>query len=123
MSLAKSALIALALSFPGLAIAAGNFPVNSANGFTCSQNDELVTCRGTFPGQSQPVIESTGYNVVWVRADYPGTRYTYYSDSGCLCTAAFGSGGKVSKQECTSKGGQTKSFKGDKSSFDWCGKN
>jgi len=123
MSLIKSILFVLCLSIPGLAVAAENFSVNSANGFTCSQNDELVTCRGSFPDNPKPIIESTGYNVVWVRAEFPGARYTYYSDSGCLCKAGFESSGKVSKQECTGKSGKTKTFKGEKSSFDWCGKN
>jgi len=100
-----------------------SFPIISANGFSCSQNDGMVSCRGSFPSQPSPVIEATGYNVVWIRGEYPNNRYTYYSDSGCLCAAAFESNGKVKEQECTSHLGNKKSFKGGKSNYDWCKKN
>ncbi|MCE9624331.1 MAG: hypothetical protein K8R69_02585 [Deltaproteobacteria bacterium] len=100
-----------------------NYPIISANGFSCSQAEGMVSCRGSFPSQPNPVIEATGYNVVWIRGDYPGSRYTYYSDSGCLCAAEFESNGKVRTQECTSRLGNQKSFKGGKSTYDWCKKN
>jgi hypothetical protein len=69
-----------------------NFPIVSANGFSCSQTGGMVSCRGGFPGEPSPILEATGYNVVWLRAEYSGYRYTYYSDSGCLCRAEFKSG-------------------------------
>ena len=100
-----------------------NFPIISANGFSCSQAEGMVSCRGSFPSQPSPTIEATGYNVVWIRGDYPGSRYTYYSDSGCLCAAEFDQDGKVRTQECTARLGNKKSFKGGKSTYDWCKKN
>ncbi len=115
-----SALLITALS--GLALAEDSFPVISANGFSCSQSNEMVTCRGNFPSQSTPTLEVTGQNVVWIRGDFPNGRYTYYSDSGCLCSAEFETSGKVKSQECTSRQGEKKSFKGGKSTYDWCKK-
>jgi len=98
-------------------------PIVSANGFSCSQNDEMVTCRGSFPGNSSPIIEGTGMKVVWIRSEYPGQTFTYYSDSGCLCKSDFKTGGEVNQQTCTSHFGHEKAFKTGKSSFDWCKKN
>jgi hypothetical protein len=100
-----------------------NFPIVSANGFSCSQTGGMVSCRGGFPGEPSPILEATGYNVVWLRAEYSGYRYTYYSDSGCLCRAEFKSGGDVRMQECTSQFGHKKIFKGGKSTLNWCEKN
>jgi hypothetical protein len=100
-----------------------NYPVISANGFTCSKADQMVTCRGTFPGFSSPILEGTGYNVIWMRAEYPGKRYTYFSDSGCLCSAEFKPGGDVKQQECTSRFGKQKTFKGKKDNYKWCEEN
>ncbi len=98
-------------------------PVISGNGFSCSKDEELVTCRGSFPSASTPILESVGYNVVWIRAEYPGYRYTYFSDSGCLCRTELGEDGGVKINECTSRGGQTKNFKKGKDPHEWCLKN
>jgi hypothetical protein len=98
------------------------FPIVSANGFSCSNNDDLITCRGSFPGNPSPILEATGYKVVWIRGEYPTYRYTFFSDSGCLCRAEFKEGGDVKSQECTARFGETKTFKGGKSTFDWCKK-
>ena len=102
------------------AIPQENFPIVSANGFACSQVEGMVSCRGSFPQSPSPVIEATGYNVIWIRGEYPGLRYTYYSDSGCLCRAEFKEGGEMKMQECTSQFGQKKKFKEGKSNFKWC---
>jgi hypothetical protein len=106
---------------PGLE-AEENFPIVSANGFSCSQNDGMVSCRGSFPGHPAPALEATGYNVVWIRGEFPEMRYTFYSDSGCLCRTDFKPDGQVKTQECTSRFGQMKAFKGGKSTYDWCRK-
>jgi len=111
------------VSIQSSVFAEDKFPIVSANGFSCSQNNDMVTCRGSFPSQATPVIEGTGYNVVWIRAEYPGQTFTYYSDSGCLCRADFQSGGEVKNQSCTSQFGHQKNFKGRQSSYDWCKKN
>ena len=99
-----------------------NFPIVSANGFACSQVEGMVSCRGSFPGTASPVLEATGYNVIWIRGEFPGQRFTYYSDSGCLCRAEFKEGGNLKMQECTSQFGKTKKFKEGKSNFQWCQK-
>ncbi len=117
------ALAVFSLSLLPLPGAAEGFSVISANGFTCSKNDELVTCRGSFPPTKNPILEATGYKVIWIRGEYPGMRYTYYSDSGCLCKADFKESGKLAQQECTSQGGHTKTFKGGKDNQAWCAKN
>lgn len=100
-----------------------NFPIISANGFTCSKQEGMVTCRGSFPESPNPVLEGTGYNVIWLRAQYPDRRYTYFSDSGCLCRAEFKSGGDVKQTDCTSRFGHQKTFKGKKDNFKWCSEN
>ena len=112
---------AAVLIFSSTMLWAESLPVNSANGFSCSQHGDLVTCRGTFPGSASPILEATGREVVWLRAEYPGKRYTYYSDSGCLCESEFQKSGKVKTQDCTSKTGERKTFKGGKSTAEWCG--
>ncbi len=114
---------ALLISFVFPAFAEESFSVVSANGFSCSQTDEMVTCRGKFPAWPSPALEVSGYKVVWIRAEAPDQRYTYYSDSGCLCRGEFKEGGEVKGQTCTSRFGHEKTFKGGKPTFDWCKKN
>jgi len=111
------------LFLSGVGFAQEQFSVISANGFSCSQSNQMVTCRGSFPESKIPVIEATGYNVIWIRGEYPGKRYTYFSDSGCLCQAEFKGGGKVKKEVCTSRFGHVKKFKGKKDSYKWCKNN
>lgn len=120
----SSCLISLfVLLFSLGAMAEENFPIVSANGFSCSQQEGMVSCRGAFPENPNPVLEVTGYNVVWVRADYPGYRYSFFSDSGCLCRTGFKPGGEISAQDCTSRFGQKKTFKAGKDTYEWCKKN
>lgn len=114
--------ILFATLFAKAACSEETFPIVSANGFSCSQNDGMVSCRGSFPDNPSPVLEATGYNVVWLRSEYSDHRYTFYSDSGCLCRADFKENGEVKTQECTARFGEKKSFKGGRSTYEWCKK-
>jgi hypothetical protein len=107
----------------GVGISEEHFPIISANGFTCSKEEGMVTCRGSFPESPNPVLEGTGHDVIWLRAQYPGKRYTYFSDSGCLCRTEFKEEGDVKQSVCTSRTGKEKIFKGKKDSFKWCNEN
>jgi len=110
-------------SIPQTVYSQPDFSIISANGFNCSKTDGMVTCRGSFPESSNQVLEGTGYNVIWIRAQYPGKRYTYFSDSGCLCRSEFNKKGNVHRTHCTSRFGHEKTFKGKKDNFKWCNKN
>src|SRR5262245_27036354 len=72
----------------------------SVNGFICQKSGFSVTCKGPIPGNdSKDAITATGHGLVYISMDVTQggvpTRYTYFSDTGCLVGYTFGTEGKV----------------------------
>lgn len=72
-------------------------PVFSANGFVCGKEGVTVTCKGGLPN-GRDTVTGTGHNLVYltINTTQEGapTRYTYFSDTGCLIGYTFGAGGQ-----------------------------
>lgn len=72
-------------------------PVFSANGFVCGKEGVTVTCKGGLPN-GKDTVTGTGHDLVYltINTTQEGapTRYTYFSDTGCLIGYTFGAGGQ-----------------------------
>lgn len=72
-------------------------PVFSANGFVCGKEGNTVTCKGSLPN-GKDTVTGTGHDLVYltINTHQEGvpTRYTYFSDTGCLIGYTFGAGGQ-----------------------------
>lgn len=90
-----------AISFTALGLSAVSAsaatPVYSANGFVCGKEGVTVTCKGSLPN-GKDTVTGTGHDLVYltVNTHQEGvpTRYTYFSDTGCLIGYTFGAGGQ-----------------------------
>jgi len=93
--------------------AAWALPVFSVNGFSCSKLGVSVTCKGPIPG-GKDSLTATGHNLVYLTMDvFQGglpTRYTYFSDTGCLVGYTFGTEGKPISAVAVHRSGQKASF-------------
>jgi hypothetical protein len=101
------------LSLFGSAETAWALPVYSVNGFNCSRLGMTVTCKGPIPG-GKDSLTATGHNLVYLTMDvyqngFP-TRYTYFSDTGCLVGYTFGTEGKPVSAVAVHRNGQKASF-------------
>src|SRR5689334_6153258 len=72
-------------------------PVFSANGFICGKEGNTVTCKGNLPN-GKDTVTGTGHDLVYltINTHQEGvpTRYTYFSDTGCLIGYTFGAAGQ-----------------------------
>ena len=97
----------------GLSVAAEALPVYSVNGFNCNRLGVTVTCKGPIPG-GKDSMTATGHNLIYLTMDvYQNglpTRYTYFSDTGCLVGYTFGMEGKPVSAVAVHRNGQKASF-------------
>ena len=88
-------------------------PVYSVNGFTCKKVGVTVSCKGPIPG-GKDSVNATGHNLVYITMDVQQngspTRYSYFSDTGCLVGYTFGSDGKAISAVAVHRSGQKGSF-------------
>jgi hypothetical protein len=88
-------------------------PVYSTNGFVCQKVGVSVTCKGPIPGGKDSVT-ATGHNLVYLTMDVvqggSPTRYTYFSDTGCLVGYTFGEQGKPIAAVAVHRNGTKGSF-------------
>lgn len=93
--------------------ATGALPVFSANGFICGKEGITVTCKGTLPG-GNGTVTSTGHDLVYltvnIQQEGKPTRYTYFSDTGCLIGYTFGASGEPQEAVASHRGGTKKTF-------------
>ena len=94
---------------PGAKPATVGSGVISANGFTCNQTGSGVTCKGSFKDLDKKLtLSASGQNQVSIVAEKSKKKYSYWSNTGCLCVAS------KSSNKCTNHSGKTKSFSGKK---------
>ncbi|MFO1519490.1 MAG: hypothetical protein U1F57_07530 [bacterium] len=110
--------VVLGLTFSSHAWA---IPVYSVNGFKCSKVGVTVTCKGPIPGGDDS-LTVTGHGLVYVTMDvhqggHP-TRYTYFSDTGCLVGYTFGMDGKVINAVAVHRNGTKGSFDVKEENYD-----
>lgn len=88
-------------------------PVFSANGFQCGKTGATVSCKGSLPN-GDGTITGTGHNLVYltVNKETNGvpTRYTYFSDTGCLIGYTFNAAGNPVAAVASHRSGQKKTF-------------
>jgi hypothetical protein len=101
----------------------------SVNGFVCQKSGYSVTCKGPIPGNdSRDAITATGHGLVYISMDVTQggvpTRYTYFSDTGCLVGYTFGTEGKVVNAVAVHRNGTKASFPIQNDNYDqmvtWC---
>ena len=102
----------LAAAFAATAQAA-TAPVFSANGFICGKEGSTVTCKGSLPN-GKGTITGTGHDLVYltINTTQEGvpTRYTYFSDTGCLIGYTFGAGGQPIAAVAAHRSGAKQTF-------------
>lgn len=82
--------------------------VISANGFTCTQVESGVICKGAFNELDKNLILSaSGNQMVDISAQKKDKTYSYQSTTGCLCVAS------KSSKKCSNQEGKSKTFKGN----------
>ena len=88
-------------------------PVYSANGFVCGKEGVTVTCKGPIPG-SKDSITATGHNLVYVtinsHQEGVPTRYTYFSDTGCMIGYTFNAAGQPIAAVANHRSGAKETF-------------
>lgn len=107
----------IALAFAALVLAAAPAsaatPVFSANGFVCGKEGVTVTCKGGLPN-GKDTITGTGHNLVYLTINTfqegVPTRYTYFSDTGCLIGYTFGAGGQPVAAVASHRSGTKSTF-------------
>lgn len=109
---------------PCLSQAKDLWPVISANGFFCSSDGGVISCKGSFPDHPLPLLTVHGMYSVTIMSEYVGYRWNYNSDSGCLCKTVVPPKGIPKSSNCKSARGREKAFS-TKSGFDgslarWC---
>ncbi len=88
-------------------------PVFSANGFVCGREGVTVTCKGPVPN-GRDTITGTGHNLVYLTVNTSqegvATRYTYFSDTGCLIGYTFNAAGKPDAAVAAHRKGAKRNF-------------
>ncbi|MCE9624917.1 MAG: hypothetical protein K8R69_05610 [Deltaproteobacteria bacterium] len=88
-------------------------PVFSANGFVCGKEGVTVTCKGSLPN-GKDTVTSTGHDLVYLtmntHQEGVPTRYTYFSDTGCLIGYTFGAGGQPVAAVASHRNGVKQTF-------------
>lgn len=88
-------------------------PVFSANGFICGKEETTVTCKGPIPG-ADATVTGTGHNIVYLtvnnKTDGQPTRYTYFSDTGCLIGYTFNAAGQPIAAVASHRNGSKQTF-------------
>ena len=95
--------------------------VYSANGFICGTKGATVTCKGPIPGGTDTVT-GTGHNIVYLTvntktAGQP-TRFTYFSDTGCLIGYTFNAAGNPTVAVASHRNGSKKQFQFGQGKYD-----
>lgn len=89
-------------------------PVFSANGFKCGKTGVTVSCKGSLPNGKDSVT-ATGHNVVYItvntQTEGVPTRYTYFSDTGCLIGYTFSAAGTPVAAVASHRKGSKQTFK------------
>lgn len=105
-------LILIFSAFP-ISVAWADIPVISANGYICGKTGQTVTCKGPLPN-GKDTITGTGHNVIYLTinttTDGAPTRYTYFSDTGCLVGYTFNAGGQPIAAVAAHRNGSKKTF-------------
>lgn len=96
-------------------------PVVSANGFVCGKKGVTVTCKGPIPG-GKDTVTGTGHNIIYLTvntttAGQP-TRFTYFSDTGCLIGYTFNAGGNPVAAVASHRNGTKKNFQFGEGKYD-----
>lgn len=88
-------------------------PVFSANGFICGKHGSTVTCKGPIPGKKDTVT-GTGHDIIYLTVntvtDGKPTRFTYFSDTGCLIGYSFNAAGTPLMAVARHRNGAEKTF-------------
>lgn len=96
-------------------------PVFSANGFICGKEGVTVTCKGSLPN-GKDTITGTGHDLVYltINTQQEGvpTRYTYFSDTGCLIGYTFGAGGQPVAAVAAHRSGAKQTFSFDDGKYE-----
>jgi hypothetical protein len=125
----KVIFVSLILTLGAISSEAWSLAVYSVNGFVCQKSGFSVTCKGPIPGNdSHDAITATGHGLVYISMDVTQggvpTRYTYFSDTGCLVGYTFGTEGKVVNAVAVHRNGSKASFPIDNDNYDqmvtWC---
>ncbi|HCU23690.1 MAG TPA: hypothetical protein DF383_01635 [Deltaproteobacteria bacterium] len=111
----KKVLFALSILAMSAATAAQAVtPVFSANGFICGKEGVTVTCKGGMPQGGRDTVTSTGHDLVYMTINTfqegVPTRYTYFSDTGCLVGYTFGAGGQPVAAVASHRNGVKQTF-------------
>lgn len=118
----KTSLLLAALFTASLASAAqAATPVFSANGFVCGKEGVTVTCKGGLPN-GKDTVTGTGHDLVYltINTQQEGvpTRYTYFSDTGCLIGYTFGAGGQPVAAVAAHRSGAKQTFSFEDGKYD-----
>lgn len=101
-------LLALLSASPAFAQA-----IYSAHGFVCGKEGTTVTCKGPLPN-GQDSVTATGHNVVYITVNTMAagkpSRYTYFSDSGCMIGYTFNAAGNPSAGVAIHRSGAKQQF-------------
>ena len=93
--------------------AAAATPVYSANGFLCGKEGSTVTCKGNLPN-GKDTVTGTGHDLIYltINTHQEGvpTRYTYFSDTGCLIGYTFGASGQPIAAVAAHRNGAKQTF-------------
>jgi hypothetical protein len=88
-------------------------PVYSANGYICGKTGQTVTCKGPHPN-GKDTLTGTGHNLIYLTINTTThgapTRYTYFSDTGCLVGYTFNAGGQPVAAVASHRSGAKKTF-------------
>ncbi|MCP5467716.1 MAG: hypothetical protein H7A32_00415 [Deltaproteobacteria bacterium] len=96
-------------------------PVISANGFQCGKENNLVTCKGPLPNGKDSIMGS-GKDVVYltINTDVGGvpSRYSYFSDTGCMVGYTFSAAGKPAMAVASHRSGEKRKIDLNKEGFE-----
>jgi len=114
-------LLSLLVLFGYGAQAMANTPVFSANGFTCGKKGITVTCKGPAPN-GKDMITGTGHDLVYLTintiTEGAPSRFTYFSDTGCLIGYAFNAAGNPIKAVASHRDNVTQTFEFGEGKYD-----
>lgn len=111
--------LAVILSFPGVAFA--DIPVYSAHGYICGKTGQTVTCKGPHPN-GKDTITGTGHDIIYLTVNTTTagapTRFTYFSDTGCLVGYTFNANGQPVAAVAAHRNGAKKTFEFGEGKYD-----
>ena len=109
------------LFLSGYTLVYADSPVFSANGFTCGKTGATVSCKGNLPN-GKDTITGTGHNLVYLTVNTSTngvpTRYSYFSDTGCLVGYTFNAAGNPYEAVASHRSGSKKTFKFEEGKYE-----